>query len=101
MKDRFKDFMLFGLGSAMLAKEVVEDFVDEMIHSGKAHAEERSRLIEEFSQKASGIREDFEETLKQKVKDIATDLSLASQDEVDDLKSEIAELKEQIGALKK
>ena len=98
MKDRFKDMMLFGLGSAVLAKEVVEDFVDEMIRSGKAHAEERVNLIEEFTERAGTIRADFESGLKQKVVDIAKDMNLVTRDEVDSLKAEIAELKEELAS---
>ena len=54
MKDKLKDFLDFGVGSALLAKEVIEDFADEMIRSGRARAQERSALIDELSGRASG-----------------------------------------------
>ena len=45
--NQFKDMLLLNRLS-YLAKEVAEDFVDEMIKSGQAQAQERAKLVEEF-----------------------------------------------------
>ena len=64
MINQFKDVLLFGLGSATLAKEVAEDFVDEMIKSGQVQAQERAQLVEDFTERARSMKTEFESTLE-------------------------------------
>lgn len=103
MQEQFKNLMMFGLGSASLAKEVAEDFVDEMIRQGKAQNQERSRLVEEFTQKSNDFKVDFEQKMQESMKRIAHEMQLATledmqklQDEVIALRSELHELKEEM-----
>lgn len=101
MQEHFKNLVMFGLGSATLAKEIAEDFVDEMIRQGKAQNQERGRLVEEFTQKSHDFKADFESKMQESMKRIAHEMQLATledvqrlQDEIISLKSEIHELKE-------
>lgn len=94
MKNTFKDLLGFGMGSAMLAKEVTEDFVDEMIRSGNAKNEQRALLIDEMSSKALDTFKDYEENFKTKFSSLASDLNLATKSDIDELKSMIQELKD-------
>ncbi len=93
MKDKLKDFLDFGVGSALLAKEVIEDFADEMIRSGRARAQERSALIDELSGRASGLRDEIEARIQAKVHEVTKGLDLVSRDEFEALKAEVQKLK--------
>ena len=93
MKKAFKDILGFGVGSAMLAKEVAEDFVDEMIRTGNAKNEQRALLVSEMSNRALDTLKDYEENFKTKFSDIAADLNLATKSDIDELKEMIQDLK--------
>ncbi|MCO4783653.1 MAG: hypothetical protein KC646_15105 [Candidatus Cloacimonetes bacterium] len=94
MKNTFKDLLGFGMGSAMLAKEVTEDFVDEMIRSGNAQNEQRALLVDEMSNRALNTFKDYEESLKEKFSSLAGELDLATKSDIDELKTMIQELKD-------
>lgn len=94
MKNTFKDLLGFGVGSAMLAKEVTEDFVDEMIRNGNAKNEQRALLIDEMSTRAFDTFKDYEQDFKAKFSSLASELNLATKTDIDELKSMIQELKD-------
>ncbi|PCJ21115.1 MAG: hypothetical protein COB02_00580 [Candidatus Cloacimonadota bacterium] len=93
MKNTFKDILGFGMGSAMLAKEVAEDFVDEMIKTGNAKNEQRALLVTEMSGRAFETLKDYEENFKTKFGEIASELNLATKSDIDELKEMIKDLK--------
>ncbi len=101
MINQFKDMLLFGIGSATLAKEVAEDFVDEMIKSGQAQAQERSKLVEEFTERARTMKSEFESTLKDRMRDLAHEMNLVTRDELEALNSRIRSLEAKIEDLEK
>ncbi|MCJ8346543.1 hypothetical protein MJH12_13455 [bacterium] len=94
MKTTFKDILGFGMGSAMLAKEVAEDFVDEMIRSGNAKNEQRAEMVHDMSDRALGTLKDYEENFKVKFGEFASELNLATKHDIDELKAMIKDLKE-------
>lgn len=96
MINQFKDMLLFGLGSATLAKEVAEDFVDEMIKSGQVQAQERAQLVEDFTERARSMKTEFESTLKQRMRDLAHDMHLVTRDEIEGLQERIRNLEAKI-----
>jgi polyhydroxyalkanoate synthesis regulator phasin len=93
MKNKLKDVLDFGMGSALLAKEVIEDFADEMIRAGRARSEERETLIDELSNRASGFREDLETRIFDKVHEVTKSLDLVTREEFEELKSQVEKLK--------
>lgn len=101
MINQFKDILLFGIGSATLAKEVAEDFVDEMIKSGQAQAQERAKLVEEFTDRARTMKSEFESTLKDRMRDLSHEMNLVTRDELESLKNRIRSLEAKIEDLEK
>lgn len=99
MINQFKDMLLFGLGSATLAKEVAEDFVDEMIKSGQAQAKERAQLVDEFTERARTMKTEFEATLKQRMRDLTHDMNLVTRDELEGLHERMRSMEAKIADL--
>ena len=100
MINQFKDMLLFGIGSATLAKEVAEDFVDEMIKSGQAQAQERAKLVEEFTDRARAMKSEFESTLKDRMRDLSHEMNLVTRDELRVFKTVFEVLRQRLRILK-
>ena len=93
MKNDFKNLFHFGIGSAMLAKQVVEDFVDEMIRSGRVEANERVDFIDSYSKRAEELMSRMGEEFRQRMGQMASEMNLVSRAEFEALQKEVAALK--------
>jgi polyhydroxyalkanoate synthesis regulator phasin len=96
MKEKLKELMLFGLGSAVLAKEIVEDFVDDMVQSGKAQSEDKARLMEELSEKMKDQRDQWEGKIKDSWEKILEELNFATTHDLEEMKEQLTNEKEEL-----
>ena len=80
---------------------MAEDFVDEMIKSGQAQAQERAKLVEEFTDRARAMKSEFESTLKDRIRDLSHEMNLVTHDELEGLQNRIRSLEAKIEDLEK
>lgn len=92
MKDGFKDLLHFGVGSAMLARQVVEDFVDEMIRAGRVEVDERTQFVDDYSKRAEDLYTRLGEDFRTKMNQMAHEMNLVTREEFEDLKKEVTAL---------
>jgi polyhydroxyalkanoate synthesis regulator phasin len=101
MKDKLMDLFMFGMGTASLAKEVVEDFVDEMIQSGHACSESRAQMVKEFSEKASQKREEYEHRFNDLRQTLVRELKPAMQSDLKEISQTLKKMERRLAALEK
>ncbi|MBT3786437.1 hypothetical protein HOF92_15790 [bacterium] len=92
MKDGFKDLFHFGVGSAMLAREVVEDFVDEMIRAGRVQVDERTQLVSDFSKRAEDLYSRMGQEFRDRFSQMAQEMDLVTRQEFEELQKKVAAL---------
>lgn len=93
MKNDFKDLFHFGVGSAMLARQVVEDFVDEMIRSGRVEVNERVDFVDSYSKRLEELMSQMSEEFRSRVGQMASEMNLVTRAEFEALQQEVAALK--------
>ena len=94
MKDKFEQLFYFGLGSALLAKEKIE----QAGVSARSCKEENDRKAREFFEQAvakgSAEREQVKGSIKELLKEAIDELGLATRADVDALRAELARLRQ-------
>lgn len=89
--DELKDFFYAGLGAALTAKERMEKDLEELKEKGKGGKEEFKQKYEEAKAKAKAFEEEFDKKLKEKVKNILSEIGVATEEDLAELKKLIEE----------
>jgi len=89
--DELKDFFYAGLGAALTAKERMEKDLEELKEKGKGGKEEFKQKYEEAKAKAKAFEEEFDKKLKEKVKNILSEIGVATKEDLAELKKLIEE----------
>jgi polyhydroxyalkanoate synthesis regulator phasin len=93
MRDKLEQLFYFGLGSALLAKEKMEQATE----STRGFREQGDRKAREFFDEAvakgSGEREQFKGMIKDLLKEVVGELGLATRADVAALREEVALLR--------
>jgi len=84
-----KDLLTIGLGSALLAKEKVEDELNKLVEKGKISKDEAQKFIDDAKQKAQDEEEKLKDRLKSALKEVLDELNIATKDDIEDLKSQL------------
>ena len=92
MKNLFQKGITMGLGLAMMGKEQVEKVVNELVAKGEVPVSDSKNLVDEIMNKGEMQQQAFEAKLKEKIKEVVSELDIAS-------KSDIRQLEERIGNL--
>ncbi|WP_028579778.1 phasin family protein [Desulfogranum japonicum] len=92
MKELFKNVVYAGLGAAFLTKEKIEDIKTDLIEKGKMSQEEGKQFVDDLVKKSEQAKEQFELWLNKRVEEKVKQLNLATADEVQELRRQIAEL---------
>ena len=79
-----------------VTKEKVEEIVKELVKKGEVSQEEGKKLINELLEKGEKSRKELEAQIEKIVKGIIERLDLATCKELNELKSEIEQLKEKL-----
>ena len=94
MKDKLEQLFYFGLGSALLAKEKIEQAGE----SARGMKEENERKAREFFEQAvakgSEEREQFKGGIKELLKEAMDELGLATKADIDALREEISRMRQ-------
>ena len=96
MQDFLRKVFNLGLGVFSVTKEKVEEIVKELVKKGEVSQEEGKKLVNELLEKGEKTRKELEAQIEKIVKGIIERLDLATRKELNELKSEIEQLKEKL-----
>jgi polyhydroxyalkanoate synthesis regulator phasin len=91
--ERSKELLYTLLGGALLLKEKFADQFDEILKRGEESKEDIKKTATETIVKATEQKEEIESELKKKIKEIVSELGLATKDDIEELKRLIKESK--------
>jgi len=96
MQDLIKKALSLGLGAMLVSKDKVEEVVNELVKRGELGQEEGKTLVSELIKKGEASVNEVEGIIEKIVKGVMEKLSLPTRKELNELKSEIEELKEKV-----
>ena len=97
MENSFKKLFYAGVGLAATATEKFEETLNELVEKGKVTDSEAKKFFEEFQEKTSGKREEFDE----KFKSFVEKLGYTRNSDVEELRKRVEELENQANKGKK
>ncbi len=83
-----KDLVSFGIGSAILAKEKVEEELNKLVEKGKISKDEAKKFVEDAKEKAKEEEEKLKSTVKEAIKDVLKELDVVTKEDLQKLKDE-------------
>jgi polyhydroxyalkanoate synthesis regulator phasin len=83
-----RDLLYIGLGGALLAKEKVEQELNELVEKGKLNKEEAQKLIDKAKAKGEEEEKEFKAKLKEAVREVLEEMDLATKADIEALKKE-------------
>lgn len=101
MIDLIKKAILTGVGIAALTKEKVDELAKELIDKGKISEQDGEKLVQDMLDRAEESRETLKNQTESLVKNTLAKMHLARSEDIDLLKDEIRQLREEIAALPK
>ncbi len=96
MQDLLKKALSLGLGALLESKDKIEDVVNELVKKGELGQEEGKNLVDELIEKGEASMSEMEVKIEKIVKGVMEKLNLPTRKELDELKSEIEQLKEKL-----
>jgi len=84
-----KDLITLGVGSALLAKEKVEEELKELIDKGKMSKEEAEKLIEKAKARGEEQEQALKEEIKKALREVLDEMGLATKEDLERLKEEL------------
>lgn len=94
MKNKLEQLFYFGLGSALMAKEKIEE-ASESARSRKEEGDQKAReFFDQAVAKGSEEREQVKESIRELLKEAVDELGLATRADVDALREELARLRQ-------
>jgi len=96
MSDILRKGFLLGLGAAVSGKEKLENKLADLVERNELTKEQAKTVMDNFIEKGALKKEEWKEAQQERTQDIATDLGMATEQEVDALKARIAELESKL-----
>jgi polyhydroxyalkanoate synthesis regulator phasin len=93
MQDLLKKALSLGLGALLVSKDKIEDVVNELVKKGELGQEEGKNLVNELLEKGEASMNELEVKIEKVVKSVTEKLNLPTRKELDEIKSEIEQLK--------
>ncbi|MFP4039524.1 MAG: phasin family protein [Desulfosudaceae bacterium] len=93
MLDLIKKTMFAGIGLALKTKEEVETIAKELVKQAELSENEGKKFVNDFLKRYDESRDKLEEKVEQSVKDVVSRSSLATRDELTEIRDEIKKLK--------
>ena len=84
-----KDILYIGLGSALLAKEKVEEELNKLVEKGKLSKDDAKKLIDDAKKRGEEEGEKAKEELKKALREVLKDLDIATKKDIEDLKESL------------
>ncbi len=86
-----KDLVYLGVGSALLAKERVEEELNKLVEKGKLSKEDAKKLVEKAKERGEAEEEKIKQELKETLKEVLTELGVATKEDIEALKKSLEE----------
>lgn len=86
-----KDLIYLGVGSALLAKEKIDEEIAELVEKGKVSKEEAKKLTESAKERAKKEEEQLREKLKEMIREVIDEMGLATKEDIERLIKKIEE----------
>jgi polyhydroxyalkanoate synthesis regulator phasin len=96
MQDLLKKAFSLGLGALLVSKDKIEEVVNELVKKGELGQEEGKNLVNELIEKGEASMNELEVKIEKVIKGVAEKLNLPTRKELNELKSEIEQLKEKL-----
>ncbi|NPA50524.1 MAG: hypothetical protein GXO02_02725 [Epsilonproteobacteria bacterium] len=81
-----KDILTLTIGSALLAKEKIEEELNQLVEKEKISKEEAKKIIENAKAKGKEAQEKLQEEIKKALKEVINELNIATKDDINELK---------------
>jgi len=101
MIELIKKAFLTGVGIAALTKDKVEELTNELIDKGKMSEQEGEKLVKDMLNQAEESRETLKSQIDSLVKNTIAKMHVARIEDIELLKNEIQQLRDEIAALSK
>ncbi len=101
MIDLIKKAILTGVGIAASTKDKMEDLAKELIDKGKLSEQEGEKFVQDMLNRAEESREIFKGQTESLIKNTIAKMRLARIEDIELLKTEIAQLRAEVAALSK
>lgn len=92
MKNLIQKGITIGLGLAMMGKEQVEKIVAELVEKGEIPINESEKLVNDIIDKGEKQQQVFETQLREKIKEVLSDLEIATKHDLIQLEERIKNL---------
>lgn len=96
MQDFLKKAFNLGLGALVMTREKVEEVVNELVKKGEVGQDEGKKLVEELIEKGKKSKKELEIQIEKIVKGATEKLDLPTRKELNELKSEIKQLRKKL-----
>lgn len=90
--EQLRDLFYTGVGFAALAKEKVDDMVEDLRKQGKISKGDGERLVKDFVADTKTARDKFEKDVKSALTEVLEKAAYATKKELDNLKKRLEEL---------
>ncbi len=96
MQDLLKKVVSLGFGALVVSKDKIEDVVNEFVKKGELGQEEGKNLVNELIEKGEASVNEVEVKIEKMVKSVTEKLDLPTRKELNEIKSEIEQIKEKL-----
>ncbi len=96
MQDLLKKAFSLGIGALLVSKDKIEEVVNELVKRGELGQEEGKNLVKELIEKGEASMHEVEGKIEKIVQSVTEKLNLPTRKELNELKSEIEQLKEKL-----
>lgn len=92
MKDLIKKGLALGLGLAVVSKEQIEKFVDEMVKKGEVSSAESKEMIRDLFEKGEAEKKELNARIHEQLDKLLKELNIPSKADLERLEQRIIEL---------
>lgn len=92
MKDLINKGLAFGLGLAVVSKEQIEKFVEEMVKKGEVSTAESKDLMRELFEKGEAEKKEMNARIHEQLAKLLKDLNIPTKADLERLEKRIQEL---------
>ena len=96
MQDLLRRALSLGFGALLVSKDKIEAVVNELVKKGELGQEEGKNLVNELIEKGEASVNEVEGKIEKMVKSVTEKLDLPTRKELNEIKSEIEQIKEKL-----
>lgn len=92
MKELLQKMLALGWGVMAITKETADRLVDELVNKGQMGREEARALVNQLSERSKKERQELQQTMRQEMAGLLSELNLPSSDDIARLEEKIDRL---------